>query len=74
MFGRLFGKKKEEKTQDDLKLEQSLLQPRSGIIGPPGIDFQEDEITDALWDELEEVLIAGDVGMVTAKNRGCQPG
>ena len=67
MFGRLFGKKKEEKTQDDLKLEQSLQKTRSGILGRIGSIFQENEITDALWDELEEVLIAGDVGMVTAE-------
>ncbi len=67
MFGRLFGKKKEEKTQDDLKLEQSLQKTRSGILGRLGSIFQENEITDALWDELEEVLIAGDVGMVTAE-------
>ena len=67
MFGRLFGKKKEEKTEDDVKLEQSLQKTRSGIFGRIGTIFQENEITDELWEELEETLIMGDVGMATAE-------
>ncbi len=67
MFGRLFGKKKEEKTEDDVKLEQSLTKTRSGIFGRIGTIFQENEITDELWEELEETLIVGDVGMATAE-------
>lgn len=66
MFGRLFGKKKEEKTQDDLKLEQSLQKSRSGILGRISTIFQENQITDELWDEIEETLIMGDVGLETA--------
>lgn len=62
MFRRLFGKQ-EEKTQDELKLEQSLQKTRSGILGRIGAIFQENEITDALWEELEETLLMGDVGM-----------
>lgn len=67
MFGRLFGKKKEEKTEDDVRLEQSLTKTRSGIFGRIGTIFQENEITDELWVELEETLIMGDVGMTTAE-------
>jgi fused signal recognition particle receptor len=67
VFGRLFGKKKEEKTEDDVKLEQSLQKTRSGILGRIGTIFQENEITDELWEELEETLIMGDVGMATAE-------
>jgi fused signal recognition particle receptor len=67
VFGRLFGKKKEEKTEDDVKLEQSLTKTRSGIFGRIGTIFQENEITDELWEELEETLIMGDVGMATAE-------
>ena len=63
MFGRLFGKKKEEKTEDDVKLEQSLQKTRSGILGRLGSIFQENEITDELWEELEDILISGDVGI-----------
>jgi hypothetical protein len=33
VFGRLFGKKKEEKTQDELLLEQSLQKTRTGPVG-----------------------------------------
>jgi fused signal recognition particle receptor len=67
VFGRLFGKKKEEKTEDDVKLEQSLTKTRSGIFGRIGTIFQENEITDELWEQLEETLIMGDVGMATAE-------
>jgi fused signal recognition particle receptor len=67
VFGRLFGKKKEEKTEDDFKLEQSLQKTRTGILGRISTIFQENEITDALWEELEETLIMGDVGMLTAE-------
>jgi fused signal recognition particle receptor len=67
VFGRLFGKKKEEKTEDDFKLEQSLQKTRTGIFGRISTIFQENEITDELWEELEETLIMGDVGMLTAE-------
>lgn len=62
MFRKLFGKQ-DEKTQDELKLEQSLQKTRSGILGRISTLFQENEITEELWEELEETLIAGDVGM-----------
>ncbi len=64
MFRRLFGKK-EEKTQDEVRLEESLQKTRSGLFGRIGTLFQANEITDELWEELEELLILGDVGMET---------
>lgn len=67
MFSKLFGKKQEEKTQDDLKLEQSLQKTRSGILGRIGSIFQESEITPELWEELEDILIMGDVGTATTR-------
>lgn len=67
MFSKLFGKKQEEKTQDDLKLEQSLQKTRSGILGRIGSIFQENEITPELWEELEDILIMGDVGAATTQ-------
>jgi len=63
----LFGKKQEEKTQDDIKLEQSLQKTRSGILGRIGAIFQENEITPELWEELEDILIMGDVGTTTSQ-------
>jgi fused signal recognition particle receptor len=62
LFRRLFGKQ-EEKSQDEVKLEQSLQKTRSGIFGRISSIFQENEITDQLWEELEETLIIGDVGV-----------
>ena len=67
MFSKLFGKKQEEKTQDDIKLEQSLQKTRSGILGRIGAIFQENEITPELWEELEDILIMGDVGTTTSQ-------
>ncbi len=64
MFRRLFGKQ-EEKTQDELLLEESLQKTRGGVLGRIGTIFQANEITDELWDELEETLIMADVGMET---------
>lgn len=64
MFRRLFGKR-DEKTEDEVKLEESLQKTRGGILGRLGSLFQENEITGELWDDLEETLIAGDVGMAT---------
>ena len=65
MFRRLFGKT-EDKTEDEIKLEESLQKTRSGILGRISTIFHENEITDELWDELEEALIVGDVGMRVA--------
>jgi len=64
LFRRLFGKQ-EEKTQDELLLEESLQKTRGGVLGRIGTIFQANEITDELWDELEETLIMADVGMET---------
>ena len=64
MFRRLFGK--EEKSEDDVKLEASLQKTRAGFLGRITTIFQENEITEELWEELEEALIRGDVGMNVA--------
>jgi fused signal recognition particle receptor len=62
LFRKLFGKK-EEKTQDELKVEQSLQKTRGGILGRISAIFQENQITDELWEQLEETLIMGDVSV-----------
>ena len=64
MLRRLFGKE-EELTQDEAKLEASLQKTRSTFFDRIGAIFQAGDITDDLWDELEEALIVGDVGMET---------
>jgi len=61
---RLFGRR-EEKTADDVRIEESLQKTRSGIFSQIGSIFQENEVSDALWEELEEALIVADVGMDT---------
>lgn len=62
MLRRLFGRQ-ETKTEDEVKLETSLEKTRSSFLGRIGTIFQENEITEELWEELEEALIRGDVGM-----------
>lgn len=64
MLRRLFGRR-DEKSADDLRIEESLKKTRSGIFGQVGSLFQENEIGDELWEELEEALIVADVGMET---------
>lgn len=66
MFRRLFGKQ-EEKTQDEAKLEASLQKTRAGVFSRIATIFQENEITDDLWEELEESLLVGDVGMTVTQ-------
>jgi len=61
---RLFGRQ-DEKSADDVRIEESLRKTRSGIFGQVGSLFQENEISDELWEELEEALIVADVGMET---------
>jgi len=64
LLRRLFGKQ-EDKSQDELLLEESLQKTRGGILGRIGSIFQASEITEELWEELEETLIMADVGMET---------
>ncbi len=64
MLRRLFGRQ-EDKSADDEKIEESLRKTRSGIFSQIGSLFQENEVSDELWEELEEALIVADVGMDT---------
>ena len=64
MLRRLFGRQ-DEKSADDLRIEESLKKTRSGIFGQVGSLFQANEIGEELWEELEEALIVADVGMDT---------
>jgi fused signal recognition particle receptor len=72
MFKRLFGRgqdaprTEEEAQAEEVQVSQSLEKSRQGIFGRISQMFQTDEpITEELWDELEEALIQGDVGLET---------
>lgn len=74
MFKRLFGRGQDApRTEEEAQVEeqqvvQSLEKSRQGIFGRISQMFQTDEpITDALWDDLEEALIQGDVGLETTQ-------
>jgi len=62
LLRKLFGKD-EEKSVDEVKLETSLEKTRSGLLGRVSTIFQANEISEELWEELEETLIMGDAGM-----------
>ena len=64
MLRRLFGRQ-EEKTADDVRIEESLQITRTGIFSQIGAIFQGNEVSDELWEELEEALIVADVGVDT---------
>jgi len=72
MFKRLFGRgqdaprTEEEATREEEQVSQSLEKSRQGIFGRISQMFATDDpLTDELWDELEEALIQGDVGLET---------
>jgi fused signal recognition particle receptor len=74
MFKRLFGRgqdaprTEEEAEVEEQQVSRSLEKSRQGIFGQISRMFQTDEpITDELWDELEEALIQGDVGLETTQ-------
>ncbi len=71
-FKRIFGRvqdaprTEEEAQQEEQQVEQSLEKSRKGIFGQISQLFAtSDPITDELWEELEEALILGDVGVET---------
>lgn len=72
MFKRLFGlgqdapRTEEEAQVDEQQVTQSLEKSRQGIFGKISQLFATDDpITEDLWDDLEEALIQGDVGLET---------
>jgi fused signal recognition particle receptor len=65
MFG-LFRKSADERAQDQARIDASLNKTRQGFFGRISALFQANEITDATWDELEELLIQADLGINTA--------
>jgi fused signal recognition particle receptor len=74
MFKRLFGRgqdapRTEEEAQvEEQQVSQSLEKSRQGIFGRIAQMFAADDlITEELWDELEEALIQGDVGLETTQ-------
>jgi fused signal recognition particle receptor len=72
MFKRLFRRgqdaprTEEEAHEEEQKVEESLEKSRQGMFGRISQMFATDEpITEELWDDLEEALIQGDVGIET---------
>ena len=52
--------------EEQEKIDQSLDRTRRGVLGRIGSIFQVSDITDELWEELEEIMIMGDVGVETS--------
>jgi fused signal recognition particle receptor len=74
MFKRLFGRGQDaprseaEAQQEEQQVDASLEKSRQGIFGQISRLFANDDpITDQLWDDLEEALIQGDVGLETTQ-------
>ncbi len=74
MFKRLFGRRQDApRSEEEAQVEaeqvnQSLEKSRQGIFGRISQIFASDDpITEELWDELEEALIQGDVGLETTQ-------
>jgi fused signal recognition particle receptor len=72
LFKRFFGRggdaprTEEEAHEEEQKVEQSLDKSRKGFFRQVAQIFQTDEpVTEELWEDLEEALIQGDVGVET---------
>lgn len=64
---KLFRRSQEEQRADEQRIHESLEKTRGGFMGRLGAIFQANEITPATWEELEETLIMGDVGIETTE-------
>ncbi|MCL5960231.1 MAG: signal recognition particle receptor subunit alpha, partial [Chloroflexi bacterium] len=53
------------KKESDEKIEEGLTQTRQGFFKRIAGIFELNEVSDELWDELEELLIQADVGIET---------
>lgn len=74
MFRRLFGRgedaprTEEEAQQEEVKIEQATEKSRRGLFGQIAQLFAvDDPISDEFWDDLEALLIQGDVGVETTQ-------
>ncbi len=70
MFQRIFRREPrpsspEEQEEQSRQIEQGVKRTRSSFFGRLAVIFQRTEITEELWDELEELLISADVGVDT---------
>jgi fused signal recognition particle receptor len=63
MFRKLF--RREPKEERDEKIEESVKKTRSSFFGRVAVLLGRSQITEELWDELEELLISADVGLDT---------
>ncbi len=60
-----FFRSRQEPEERDEKLEEGLSASRKVFFGQVSALFEREEITDDTWEELEELLIAADVGVET---------
>jgi|SRR5438874_11781833 len=69
MFQRIFRREQsrtpEEQEEQHRHIEEGVRRTRSSFFGRLAGIFQRADITDELWDELEELLISADVGVDT---------
>ncbi len=63
-MARFFRSRQDPQVRDE-KLEEGLKRSRTGLFGQMSALFDREEITDETWEELEELLVASDVGVET---------
>jgi len=63
-LARFFRSRQDPQVRDE-KLEEGLQRSRTGLFGQMSALFDREEITDETWEELEELLVASDVGVET---------
>lgn len=68
MFGRLFRREPKISEEDQAKLNEGVKKTRGSFFVRMAQVFGHTPITDEMWDDLEELLIAADVGVPTTEN------
>ncbi|MEJ7653396.1 MAG: signal recognition particle-docking protein FtsY [Chloroflexia bacterium] len=62
---RRFFRGRQDPVERDQKLEEGLQRSRRGLFAQMSAVFDREEITDDTWEDLEELLLASDVGVET---------
>src|SRR5688572_27610552 len=65
MFQRFFRRGPRVSEDEQEKIEQGVRKTRASFFGRIAVLLGRTQITDDLWDELEELLIGADVGAET---------
>jgi fused signal recognition particle receptor len=68
VFQRFFRREQKVAPEVEEKIEQSVKKTRSSFFGRIAVLLHRTEITEEVWEDLEEILISADVGVATTED------